>query len=45
MVGETPCHYLVECRGVALQLAGRRWLRPGEQALVPKRAVRLEEGP
>lgn len=43
VIGETPKRYRVRpCNTIGeLRLAGRRTLRTGESALVPKRAIRF----
>jgi hypothetical protein len=45
IVDETPKRYRVTPAGTeAVKLSGRsRWLSPGETALVPKAAVKLEQ--
>lgn len=43
LVGETPAHFrIMPTPAGAIRLAGDRWLRVGETALVPKRVVTIE---
>jgi hypothetical protein len=45
VVGETPKRYRIEAIE-RIKLAGRmRWLNPGEQALVPRYAVKHDTAP
>lgn len=42
VIGETPKRWRIEPTGQEpVRLAGKRWVRPGSSALVPKHAVRF----
>lgn len=43
IVGETPQRYRIQVRQRTPLAGPNRWLQPGETALVPKHAVRLNQ--